>query len=183
MTIAQRMTVQEFKAFIRRPENVNRRFELIDGEIVEKVPTFLHAKIQGLIITLLNLFLFDHPIAHVLPEIEVVLPDDNDNERVPDVGVVLAKGHVLEPNRGLDFVPELVVEIQSPSQSDAFMRRKADYFLANGARIVWIVYPRLKLVEVLAREDRVLLGIDDTLTGGDVLPGFTCPVSRIFPTL
>jgi hypothetical protein len=35
-------TVEEFEAFIQRPENADRLFELIDGEIVEKVPTEEH---------------------------------------------------------------------------------------------------------------------------------------------
>ena len=78
-------------------------------------------------------------------------------------------------------MPELAIEIQSPKQSDKFMVDKGKMYLAKGAKLVWIVYPRQQLVEVLTPSERHLLTINDTLTGGDVLPGFSVQIREIFP--
>lgn len=43
------------------------------------------------------------------------------------------------------------------------------------------MYPKKRLIEVLTPTDRHLLTVDDTLSGGDVLPGFTLAVRDIFP--
>ncbi len=38
IVIKQRLALEEFVTFVHRPENVERRFELIDGELVEMSP-------------------------------------------------------------------------------------------------------------------------------------------------
>lgn len=45
-------TIEEFEEFIARPENGDRVFELIHGEIVEKVPTEEHSMAIESIFTL-----------------------------------------------------------------------------------------------------------------------------------
>jgi Uma2 family endonuclease len=94
---------------------------------------------------------------------------------------VLKAGRQFEPDALLTYMPHLAVEIQSPGQSDKFMADKAAYYLANGAGMMWVVYPTKCLVEVLTLTDRKLLTSVETLTGGDLLPGFTLSVSDIFP--
>jgi Uma2 family endonuclease len=64
------------------------------------------------------------------------------------------------------------------------MRDTAAYYLANGSRLVWLVYPNYRLIEVYRPDaDIVILGEEDTLTGGDVLPGFELPVREVFADL
>jgi len=41
MVTQAKITAEEYETFLARPENVNRRFELIAGEITEKMPTLL----------------------------------------------------------------------------------------------------------------------------------------------
>ncbi len=77
-------------------------------------------------------------------------------------------------------MPDLAVEVQSPDQSDKFMVDKAAYYLANGVRMVWLIYPEKRLVEVLTPDARYLLNDADALDGGDVLPGFSLPIGEIF---
>lgn len=61
------------------------------------------------------------------------------------------------------------------------MREKATYYLANGAKLVWLVYPRKRVVEVYTGNGNIdILREDDTLSGEDVLPGFTMPVADFF---
>lgn len=75
---------------------------------------------------------------------------------------------------------DLAVEVQSPGQSDKHMADKAAYSLANGTRMVWLVYPRKGLVEVLTTDERHLLTGGDRIDGGEVLPGFTLRMDDSF---
>lgn len=78
-------------------------------------------------------------------------------------------------------MPDLAVEVQSPSNTLKGMQEKAAYYLLNGTRMVWLVYTEKQLIEVLTPHDRQLLTINDSLSGGDVLPGFMLPLKTIFP--
>jgi Uma2 family endonuclease len=169
-----------FEALARQAENTDKRLELINGEIVEKVPTQLHALIASLFNAMLFLYVQQNPIGWVFSELRIRLGDDDLNDRLPDVALVLKAGRTFEPDAPLTYVPDLVVEIQSPGQSDKFIIDKATFFLNNGGQMVWIVYPSKRLVEALTRTDRQLLTEADILDGGDLLPGFKLPVKDIF---
>ncbi len=177
----ERVTVDEFERIIAQAENTDRRLELINGEIIEKMPTQLH----GLILHVLHGFLFmffrEHPIAWAFSEARYQLPSDRNHSFIPDLSIVLREGKTLTERGAAAYMPDIAVEVQSPDQSDKFMAEKAGYYLANGSKMVWLVYPKQRLVEVLTPTERHLLTINDLLTGGDVLPGFTLAISEIFP--
>lgn len=184
MTIdAKLVTVPEFEAFIARPENDDRRFELIDGEIVEDMPTEEHGIVVTAILTLLNVFVKANGLGRVVTETRRGVPDDDKNSRIPDVDFtsnerlagrdIVRKGAVMQ-------MPDLAVEVQSPGQSSKQMVEKAQFYLDNGVRVVWLIYPAKRLIEVLTLDDRDLLIIGDVLEGGDVLPGFSVPVAEVF---
>jgi Uma2 family endonuclease len=55
-----------------------------------------------------------------------------------------------------------------------------EYFFA-GVRMVWLIAPEVRSIEVLRAPDESRTLYDDaTLDGGDVLPGFRCKVSDLF---
>jgi len=175
-------TVAEFEQFITLPENRDRSFELIDGEIVEKpMPTQVHGRIGGIINGEWYIYLKQNPIGFSEIEVRHRVPGDDHNSRQPDVSFfgdtvtpAVAKGAVPR-------MPDIAVEIKSPDDTFKELREKAAYYIANGTRIVWLVYPEQRLVEVYRPDaDSQLLTERDTLDGGDVLPGFTLPVSTIF---
>lgn len=173
-------TASEFEAFLARPENQERRFELVYGEILEKVPTQFHAHLVALLVSALVAYLRQNPIGWALVEAPYELPGDEHNARVPDVSFVRREGRTLLEEGAAPYLPDLAVEVQSPGQSDKLMADKAAYYLGNGARMVWLVYPKKRLIEVLTATDRQLLTQDDTLGGGDALPGFTLAVRALF---
>jgi len=179
---AQPITTDVFERLLNKPENSDRLLELINGEIAEKMPTQLHALLASLFNTLLGIYVRSNPIGWVFSELRVKLPNDKLNDRIPDIAFVLKEGRVFDPNAPLSYMPDLVVEIQSPDQSDKFMLDKAQYYLANGTRMVWLVYPQKRLIEVLTPTDRRLLTEADTLEGGELLPGFSVSVKEIFQT-
>jgi Uma2 family endonuclease len=60
--------------------------------------------------------------------------------------------------------------------------RKRKLYLALNVRLIWIVDPEDRSVTVYRPgHPVVVLGENDTLTGEDVLPGFTCRVGELFP--
>ena len=171
----------DFEAFLARPENQDRLFELINGEIIEKMPTIWHGIIANLIGTYLQIYLFTHPIAWVIQEGRYKLPDDPQNDLIPDVSLFLKETAGVTKKGPAPHLPELVVEIKSPDDKLTKMWEKASYYLAHGTKIVWLVHPEKRLVYVLTPNKETTLDETEILDGGDLLPGFQLPVKDIFP--
>ena len=113
----------------------------------------------------------------------VLLERDPDTVREPDIGFVSAdRDRGDERVIGYDEqVPDLAVEIASPSDSRREIREKALMWKRYGARIAWAVYPDTRTVDVYGEDGFVItLAENDVLDGGEVLPGFSCAVSEIF---
>jgi len=177
--IQERITLAEFERLLALPENQDRQLELWAGEIIETMPTPLHSFIQQLFGLLIGNYLLNHPVGYTFPELRIRIPGE-DYTPVPDVCFVSHERGTFDWDQPLPFMPDLIVEIQSPDQSDKFMRDKADYYLTHGCRRVVLVYSK-RIVEVLTPDERQLLNVDDTLSGGDVLPGFRVEVAKLFP--
>ena len=80
-----------------------------------------------------------------------------------------------------ETTPDLVVEVVSPSNTIREVNDKAFMWLGHGVRLVWLVYPYTRTVDVYQGGRTVTtLTEDDSLDGLDVLPGFACAVSEIF---
>jgi Uma2 family endonuclease len=80
-----------------------------------------------------------------------------------------------------DVVPDFVVEILSPSNTSSMMAKKLKAYLATGVRLIWAIDPVHSTVVVHqgGGSPRVV-GHDDVLDGGDVLPGLRLPIADIF---
>ncbi len=178
---AKLYTVDEFEQFIDLPENADRLFELIDGEIAEKVPTEEHSIVAGNIYAALRAFVKPRNLGRVLFEVRHQLTGDTENSRLPDVEFTRAERVQPVVKRGaVPQLPDLAVEVKSPTDRAAVMRRKALYYLENGVQLVCLVYPDTQRIEVLGPDTLKTLIMGDTLDGGDVLPGFTLSVKDVF---
>ncbi len=161
------------------------RGELIRGELYETMPSGQqHGEIAMQIGHLLLRFVRPRRLGRVMgSDAGVWLERDPDTVREPDVAFFAAdKMPPGETVRGYaEAVPNLVVEIASPSNSAREVRDKARMWLSFGVRLVWVVYPDARAVELHTVDGgRRVLAEGDTLDGGDVLPGFSCEVSDIF---
>ena len=77
--------------------------------------------------------------------------------------------------------PDLAVEVVSPTDKHYDVTEKALAYLKAGTRLVWVIEPVAKTVMVYRSEtDFTVLTREDTLTGEDVVEGFTCPVEKLF---
>jgi Uma2 family endonuclease len=83
-----------------------------------------------------------------------------------------------------DLAPDLAVEVLSAGNTPGEMARKRQEYFAAGVRLVWLVDPVARTVEVYtAPEQSTLLHAADTLDGGAVLPGFALPLQELFAEL
>ncbi|HLA42557.1 MAG TPA: Uma2 family endonuclease [Aggregatilineales bacterium] len=178
--------VEDFEAFIAQPENAERRFELIQGEIVEKLPTEEHALIAAMISHLLMSHILPNKLGRVGVEPRHHVEGDFHNTRLPDVAFTgVERAQPVVRKGSVPGMPDLAVEIQSPGDRPREMREKADYYLRNGARLVWLVYPDSRSIEVCTRNQSDKLELqsldaEKMLDGGEVIPGFMVQVGRFF---
>jgi len=154
-----------------------RLFELIEGRMVFKMPDKQHADAQGILGGELYLYLKANPIGVVRPEYMLRLWPDNPYEgRMPDLAVILNKN--LKEERYGSRAPDLAIEIVSRDDGWSALFEKAELYLENGGRVVWIVDPYQKGVMVITSNDR--RWVTDTLTCPELLPGFSINVKDIF---
>ncbi len=111
------------------------------------------------------------------------LERDPDTVREPDIAFISAEK--MPPDADIpgysEVLPDLVMEIRSPSDSQQEIREKALMWLSFGVRLVWVAHTDTRTVDVYFPDESVLaLTQNDNLDGGDVLPGFSCPVRYIF---
>jgi Uma2 family endonuclease len=183
MAIQQKFyTVEEFEAFIAQTENHERLFELIDGEIIEKVPTELHSIVAGNFYSSLREYVKPRNLGRVVFEVRYRIPNDDRNTRVPDVSFTRTERLLPVVEQGaVPQIPDLCIEVQSPDDSPKKMRDKAAYYLARGAQLVWLAYTKKRQVEALYPDGEFdIFSSGDTLTGGDIIPGFSILVSKLF---
>ena len=83
-----------------------------------------------------------------------------------------------------DLVPDLAVEVLSESNTKAEMARKRREYLGRSGRLVWQVDPETRTVEVFTEpEQGMVLDEHDTITGGEILPGFSLLLRDRFAVL
>jgi Uma2 family endonuclease len=174
-------TVDEFEQVLALPENRDRLLELVNGEIVEKMPTEEHGIIVLRFGSRILVFVDLHKLGRVGVEIRHRSPEDRYNERLPDISFTADTTTPVVTKGPVPRFPDLAVEVKSPDDTFRQMREKAAYYLANGVKLVWLVYPEKRIVEVYPVDgDIQILTEEDTLDGGDVLPGFSMAVTEIF---
>ena len=104
-----------------------------------------------------------------------------DTVRAGDVAFV-GSARISEDESGFfPGAPDLVVEVVSPSDRVREVEDKTRAWVDAGARAVWVVWPNTRTVAIHGPGAKpVTLTEDDALDGGDVLPGFRCPVAEVF---
>ena len=183
----QLISAEGFFDIIDSPGYEDRSLELVEGEIIEMPKA---GGLHGQITMLLSVKIGNHVIENGLgivtaAETGFILernPDGRDTVRALDIAFLSrANAPAVLPDHLVDVAPDLAVEVISPSNKVADMHRKIRQLLAAGTALVWIVHPETRTVEVHTRSGATTLEEDDTLSGGDVLPGFEIPVRDIFP--
>ncbi len=178
MLVKEKMSVEAFAAFLAAAESdMGRRYELIDGEAVAMPSNTWASYIAARLLAMLVQYVQAHKLGYVTGA---------------DGGFVV-NGQVFAPDvaytrqvskRGFTPVPPLLaVEVLSDPFNNAEqreLRRKLAHYMVAGV-VVWVVDYEARTLEVHAPNQAVLVyGVGDTLTGGELLPGFTLAVGDLF---
>ena len=185
MAVLQRRELVTAEELFDSPDD-GYRYELVRGELVRMNPTGgRHAAVAVRIARLLDEYVEAHDLGVCgTAEPGFVLQRAPDVVRAPDVSFV-AKARI--PEAGIPAAywpgpPDLAVEVVSPSDRLADVHGKIAEYFAAGTRLVWLVEPAARVVYAYrSQHDVQVIGGGGELTGGEVLPGFRCPVRRLFP--
>ena len=181
--LRQRVTLDEFEAFIAYPENAEKLFEFISGEIIEVPSNPYVSKIAMLIGATILFYLRENDIGHVTGEAGGYMVG---GERyAPDMAFISYDRQPELAGQGYNPTPpELAVEVVSNGSNAEEQRRlrfKLSSYLAVGV-IVWVVNTEEHLVEVHQTGHAPQeLGEGDILKAEAILPEFKLAVKDIFP--
>ena len=165
-------TYEEYAAL---PEDGNR-YEVLQGVLyMAPSPGAWHQEAAGMIFHYLLMAVQFAGLGKVyIAPLDVIL--DAKNTVQPDVLVVL-KGHLdRATEKGIVGVPDLVVEVASPSTERIDWREKLDAYASAGVPEYWIVSPGTRTVEVLILKQ-------GTYSSLRVFYGPAVPPSRVVPGL
>jgi Uma2 family endonuclease len=169
--------------FARIPDD-NWRYELVEGRVVRmSLPGARHGALATRIAFLLCEHVDRRNLGVVVTPSGFKLATNPDTVRGPDVAFIRRE---RIPPAGLPEsfwagAPDLAVEIRSPGDRRSEVLKKVDEYLTRGSMLVWVVAAKQKTVTVYRRLlPPVTLSIDDTLEAGDVVPGFSCELRKIF---
>ncbi len=169
-----KMTLEEFL------ESDLERYEYAKGELIPMPPTSVeHGYISANLSSLLHLYVREKQLGRVIISDtgfrvgeQVLIPDIAflANARIPD-----------NLSKASPIPPDLAVEVVSPTDVLYRVEEKAFTYLEAGTQLVWVLKPRSKTVTVYRSEtDITLLTRNDTLTGENVVEGFSCQVADLF---
>jgi Uma2 family endonuclease len=176
-------TPEELPEFTDRPMP-----ELIDGQLVERPP--MGRKADAIAARILRL-IGNHVDLNRLGVMNgaqgsyQIFPDSPKKVRIPDVSFTRWEklpGRVIEEGHG-KIAPDLVVAVISPNVLAVELAEKVRDFLDAGVELVLVANPDTNDILVYKSDGTVaLLRSGDVLDGGDILPGFQCPISELFKT-
>jgi Uma2 family endonuclease len=146
-------------------------------------PKKLHGIVRKQIEWFLNEFVRKHHLGHVFHASGIIISRNPETVRGPDVYYYSKERLPQLPKEDGFFeeIPDLVVEVVSPSDSRTHLQEKLWEYIKAGVRLVWIIDPKTRTVDAFHSLDRMQhLEHHQMLEGGEVLPGFTCPISKLF---
>ena len=173
------MTAEEFDNF---PFEEDKRYELDEGEMIEMTrPAFLHNYVLvGLTANLYNYFKSN--------KLGMVLNSENlfalspSIRRAPDLAVILGSRYEeLKNAKVIPIIPEIAVEVLSPSETPRMIHRKLKQYFAAGVKEVWLIDPDVKEVEIWPAAGPSFQQLTGTeVLSSPLLPGFALPLPDLF---
>ncbi|MBV8313628.1 MAG: Uma2 family endonuclease [Planctomycetaceae bacterium] len=168
------------------PATGNMLYEVVNGQVVEKPPmgayeTWIASRLMRWMISCDQEGRFGQVVIEMLFRIDRA----TELQLRPDLAFV---SHARWPRdrpapreAAWDVVPDLAVEVVSPSDSANEVIDKLHEYFQAGVQQVWLVYPKTSEVYVYEAPQRVrILGRTDELDGGAILSGFRLPMAHLF---
>jgi len=189
--VRQGMALDEY---IRRMDDDHEPpFEIIDGEVVPMSPTVSGSGYRAWwLAKLMNRVIDGNELGYLFSEITFVLPSPDNNwvtgSRTPDLMFISVVRFDTYRNanpgweeRPLALVPDLVIEVVSPTDRLSTVLKKVALYLEDGVQMVWVVNRMHQSITIYTlTDDPVTLSGELILTGGELIPGFSTPVRVLF---
>jgi len=160
-------------------------YELIRGELIEMSPAnHRSSEMAARLIYKLGSLVYEQELGHLSGADGGFLISRNpDTVVAPDVAFVRRDRlpPVEQQIAFLELAPDLAIEVLSPSDRYTDVNDKVMLYLRSGVGLVWIVDPARRTITTFSSQHppRVFT-TDDTIDGGDILPGLSLPVAGIF---
>ncbi|MCX7622391.1 MAG: Uma2 family endonuclease [Thermomicrobium sp.] len=183
--VGQQERLLTAEQLLELPEKPGVRYERHEGKLVEMLGAGgIHAAIVVRLVLSLRQFVTSRRLGFVFGDgLGYILRRNPDTVRIPDVSMVRRE---QVPAAGIPEgfwpgPPDLAVEIVSPHDRAEEVHERVQDYVAAGTVQVWVLWPKSRSVTVYwgdgtARE----LGPEETLEGGDLLPGFAVRVGDLF---
>ena len=161
-------------------------FEIINGMRVESPPMGAYQSVlASYLLEIVGPFARTNNLGRVVSETLFQLDRQGQLQRRPDVSFVSyqrwPKNRPIPETNAWDVVPELAIEVNSPSNTANEILQKIQDYFHSGVHCVWVVYPVAEQVYVYSSPARiVILTKKDQLDGAALLPGFQFPVAGLF---
>jgi Uma2 family endonuclease len=173
------VTDEEFDRFVVLPENADRNFEYIAGEIVEVVSNNLSSHLAAKLSARVTIHAEDNKLGIVTGADGGYMVSGE--KYIPDVAFI-SFSRQPKPTRVAynPLAPDLAIGVLSPGNDEIEITRKVGNYLAAGT-VLWLIDPDQKTIDVyVPGQPRKTLRAGDFLEGGTVLLGFRIAVSSIF---
>jgi Uma2 family endonuclease len=124
-------------------------------------------------------------LGRAVNEMLFLLDREPDLQRRPDVAFVSydrwPRHRRVPTTAAWEVVPELAVEVVSPTNTASEVVDKVGEYFRAGTRLIWVVFPPQELVYVYTSPTSVrVLDRTGELDGGAVLPEFRLPLAELF---
>ncbi len=161
----------------------DQQVELVRGRlVVREPPSTHHGAVSANLAFELSAFVRTEELGQVFAQdTGFKIASDPDTVRGPDVAFVSEARLERIPAEGYaDLAPDLVVEVLSPGDRPGEVLARIGEWLAAGSRCAWLIDPKRREARVFHATGSVsVIGEDGSLDGGNVLPGFSCPLGAI----
>ena len=168
-------------------------YEVVNGKVVEIAPTSaLSAEVANRLRDEMTLYARTARRGRARNDMlfRIPLAEDDTRNRAPDLAFITfdrwpEDRPMLYRGNPVDVMPNLVVEVASPTDDAEDLLAKAHEYLRGGAELVWVVYPRVRQLYAYSSVNVAprIFTEADTLDAGTVLPGFSVPMAGLFPAL
>lgn len=173
------LTAEQFDNY---PFEEDKRYELDEGELVEMTrPAYLHNRVLIRLTARMFNFLESHPIGEALLSENLYALSPN-TRLAPDLAVILGdRRRALAGSKVIPLVPDIAVEVLSPSEKPSRIHRKLGQYFGAGVKEVWLIDPEDRSVEVWTGPtlpEHSLMG--EEAIASALLPGFQLTLNDLF---
>jgi Uma2 family endonuclease len=170
------MTAAQFDAL---PEEDGRRWELLDGELIEmSSATASHNEVEAKLLVSTRVFMDTRRLGRVIPDTEFAFGEDRLR---PDLSILSeAKWTKLDRHKvPVRILPDIAVEIVSPSEAAETLERKVTIYIETGVAEVWVIHTKQQYMYVHTADSVRRLRNTEALST-PLLPGWSLPLAELF---